>query len=81
MATKALLTTKRVEIIDKKKFAMATLNAEKETFVMHIAALAEVTIMPIHLSCQAQVALVKTKKPEFLPNIWIFLTSFFQTPR
>ena len=81
MATKALLTTKRVEIIDKKKFATAILNAERETFVVHIAALAEVTIMPIYISCQAQVALVKTKKPEFLLNIRIFPTSFFQTSR
>ena len=40
MAAEALLTTKRVEILDKKRFAMAALNTDDKTFVVHIAALA-----------------------------------------
>ena len=53
MAVKALLTTRRVEIIDKKEFAVAALNIDNKTFVVLIAALAELTTIPIHLSSQA----------------------------
>ena len=55
-AVEALPMTKRVEIIDKKEFAAATPNADNETFVMHVAALVESITMPIHPSCQTQVA-------------------------
>ena len=41
MAAETLPTTRRVKIIDKRKFAVAALNADNETFVMHRAALAE----------------------------------------
>lgn len=34
-----MLTTKQVELIDKKKFVKAALNKELNTFVMHVAAL------------------------------------------
>ena len=57
-AAEALPRTRRVEIIDKTEFATAALNADNETFVMHVAALAEPTIMPIYSSCQAQVAVL-----------------------
>ena len=49
-ATEALPTTRRVEIINKKEFAAAALNAYDETFVVHVVALAKPTIMPIYLS-------------------------------
>ena len=49
-AAKALPTTRKMEIIDKSEFAAATLNVDNETFVVHIATLAEPTIMPIHFS-------------------------------
>ena len=52
MTAKALPTTKRVEIINKKKFAAASLNADDEIFVVHIATLAEATTIPIHTSYQ-----------------------------
>ena len=55
-ATEALSMTKRIEIIDKKEFAVAALNIAKKTFIVHIAALAESTTMPIYPSCQVQVA-------------------------
>ena len=52
-AAEALLTTRKVEIIDKKEFAAAILNVDDEIFVVHIAVLAEQTTMLIHLSRQA----------------------------
>ena len=39
-AVEALSTTKRVEIINKKEFAAAALNADDEIFMVNIAALA-----------------------------------------
>ena len=46
--------TKREEIIDQREFAAAALNEDDETFVVHVATLAEPTTMPIYPSCQAQ---------------------------
>lgn len=40
MAVEALLTTRRIQIINKKKFAVVVLNADKKTFVMHVTTLA-----------------------------------------
>ena len=61
-AAEALPTTRRVEIIDKREFAAAALNADDETFVVHVAALAEPTTMPIHPSRQAQVAVLTSEE-------------------
>ena len=61
-ATEALPTTKRVEIIDKREFAIAALNADNETFVIHVVALSKPTIMPIYLSCLAQVAVLTSEE-------------------
>ena len=58
MAVEALSTTRRVEIIDKKKFAIAALNADNKTFVRYVVVLAELRTMSIHSSCQAQVVLL-----------------------
>ena len=54
--------TKKVEIIDKEEFMVAALNVDNETFVLHIAALAKPTIIPIYLSCQVSVALLTSKE-------------------
>ena len=62
MATEVLSTTKKVEIIDKRKFAAAALNADNKTFVVHIAALAETTTMSIYSSRQTQIASLMSKK-------------------
>ena len=48
-AVKALSITKRIDIIDKKEFAVGELNLDDEIFVVHVVALAELTIMPIYL--------------------------------
>ena len=53
-AAEALPTTRRVEIIDKKEFAVAALNKDDETFVMHTAAIS--TDSNIHPSRRAQIA-------------------------
>ena len=55
-AAETLPITRRVEIIDKREFMTAVLNADDKTFVIYVAALAELTTMPIHPSYQAQVA-------------------------
>ena len=48
---KTLLTTKRIQIINKKDFVIATLDANNETFVVHIA-IWEREKMPVHFKKQ-----------------------------
>ena len=74
--TEALPTTRRVETIDKKKFTAAILNVDNETFVVHIAALAKSTIMPIYSSCQAQVAALTSEKTGILAKYSDFSNVF-----
>ena len=60
---KALFITEQVQIIHKKDFVIAALNANSETFVMHMAIL-EQKKMPVHSKKQAQVeALIFDKAP------------------
>ena len=80
-AVEALPTTRRVEIIDKWELAVAALNADNKTFVVHVAALAEPKTIPIHTSCQAQVATLSSKETGILAEYSDFLTSFFRTPQ
>ena len=61
-AGKALPTTKRIELINKKEFAKATLDKESETFVIHIAILEASPVLPdmtMHHSRAAQIAALK----------------------
>ena len=52
----ALLTTKRIKLIDKKEFAKPALDEESETFVVHLAALeALLAGMAIYPSREAQI--------------------------
>ncbi len=53
--TKALPTTNKVGIIDKKKFAKAVLDENLETFIVHVAALDILTAIPINSSKAFQV--------------------------
>ena len=76
-AAKALLTTRKVEIIDKMEFAAALLNADDETFVVHVAALAEPTTIPIYSSCQAQVAILTSEETEIPAKYSDFSDIFF----
>ena len=45
---------------------MAAINADNEIFVVHIAALAKATTMPIHPSCQVQVTMLTSEKIRIL---------------
>ncbi len=54
-ATKALPTTSRVELIDKKEFAKVALDENSETFVVHVSAL-DVAESSIYSSRAAQAA-------------------------
>ena len=76
-ATEALPMTKRVQIIDKREFAAATLNADDEIFVVHIAALGEPTTMPIYPSCQAQVSALMSEETGILTEYSDFSNVFF----
>ena len=64
---KALFTTKQVQIIDKKDFVIAALDANSKTFMMHMA-IWEWEKMPVHSKRQAQVgALLFNKAPTEVP--------------
>ena len=65
-ATKALPTTRIVEIIDKKEFAAAALNVDDETFVVHVAALAKPTTVPIYHSYKVQVIVLTSEETRIL---------------
>ena len=57
---KALPTTKRVELINKKEFAKVALDRNSETFVIYIVSL---NLVPgIHLDREAQIASLLTKE-------------------
>ena len=58
-AVEALPTTKRVEIIDKKKFARAALDEHVEVFVVHVTFL---STMAIHPAREAQIASLIAKE-------------------
>ena len=51
---KALLTTEQVQIINKKDFVIAALDANSETFVVHLA-IREREEMPVYSKRQVQV--------------------------
>ena len=58
---KALLTTKRVELIEKKEFVVTALDLGYETFVIHVAFLESPSNNQegdVHLSCRVQIAVL-----------------------
>ena len=60
ITAKALPTTKRIELIDKKEFAKAALDRNSKTFVIHVAFL---NLVPgIYPDKEAQIAFLLTKK-------------------
>ena len=68
---KALPITKQVQIINKKDFVIAALDANSETFVMHVA-IRKQKEMPVHSKKQAQIeaqvgALLFNKAPTEVP--------------
>ena len=77
MAAEALPTTRRVEIIDKNEFAAVALNADDKTFVVYVAALAELTTMPIYPFCQVQVAALTSEETRIPAEYSDFSNVFF----
>ena len=73
-----LLITRRVKIIDKKEFAVAALNVDDKTFMIHVRTLAEPITMPIHPSCQAQVALLISEETG-IPAEYSDFSNFFSS--
>ena len=73
---KALLTTKKIKIIDWKKFAKVTLNLNKEAFVLYIAT---ITLgMTIHPKRKAHIALLKAKEaPVSVPAEYLDFADVF----
>lgn len=66
-----LLTTKKVDMIEKEKFAAAVFEKNNEAFVVNIAAITKLTITSIYLFYQAQVVLLtseEAKIPEGYSN-------------
>ena len=68
--------TRRVDIINKREFAVTVLNVDNKTFVMHVAALAELTSMPIYLFHQAQVISPTSKETGIFAEYFDFSNVF-----
>ena len=74
-AVKALLMTRRVEIIGKKEFTAAALNEEDKTFVLHMAALSVVD-SSVHPFRQAQISSLDVKEV-IIPSKYADYTNVF----
>ena len=72
---KAVPTTKRVELICKKKFAKAALDENSETFVIYVASLNLVPVLGIH---PAQIASLLTKEVKILEEYSDFINVFLE---
>ena len=63
----ALSTTERVQLVNPKKFVIAALDADRKTFVEHVA-IREREKMPVQTEKQAQIdALIFNKAPTEVP--------------
>ena len=74
IAAKALLTIRQVDIIRKKKFMVAVLDANNNFFMVYIVALEEPIIILIYLSFKIQVILLTSI--EIFNNYFDFLKIF-----
>ena len=71
---KALSTTKRVELINKKELAKPVFDKNSETFVVYVASL---KLAPeIHLDKAAQIVFLLAKKVRILDNYLDFTDVF-----
>ena len=71
---KALLTTKQIQIINKKDFIIAVLDANNKIFVVHVA-LQEQVIMPIYLEKQAQIQKKAQVRALIFDKIFIIIST------
>ena len=69
--------TRKVEIIDKRKFAIVALNTDDDIFMVHIATLAELMTISIHSFYQAQVVLLTSKENGIFAEYSNFSNIFF----
>ena len=66
ITAEALLTTKRVEFINKKEFAKATLNENSEIFIIYVASLNLAPVPGIYLDREIQIAVLLTEEVKIL---------------
>ena len=74
----ALLTTQRVELIDKKEFAKVTLDKNIETFMVYVNFLSQGLRMTIHLAKKVQIFLLIVKKISILAKYLDFANVFLE---
>ncbi len=79
-AAEALPTTRRAELIDRREFAAAALNADNETFVVHVTALESMVVHPSWEDSDRNVERLTRLPPPFPSNIPTMLMSFHQRP-
>lgn len=72
---KTLLTTKRIELINKKEFTKATLNENIKTFVVNITFL---LIKVIHSTKETRIILLLAKKEKIAIRYLDFSDIFFE---
>lgn len=79
--TEALFNTKKVQIIDSKKFAKAMLNSKQEAFVVYIATLL-VELMKMHPNRKVQIVtlIADGAYVTIRQSIWILLISILKNP-
>ena len=74
------LTTRQVELIEKKEFAAAALDPDHEAFVVYVAALNIDSDDEMHPSKRAQIAYLKADKaPSKVPNNYADFTDVFSS--
>ena len=84
-AEETLPTTRRVELVGKKEFAVATLDPESETFVVHVASLSSDASpsssplkLDVHPSCRPQVSgLIAEEAPMKVPAEYLDFADVF----
>ena len=70
-------TTKRIKLINKKKFAKVILNRNSEIFIVHLASF-NLALISIHLDKKAYIAFLFTKKIKFLDKYLDFVDIFLE---
>lgn len=62
IAAKAFLTTRQIELVGKKVFAIKVFNLKNEIFIVYISSLFISNINKVYPFCRAQIALLKVDK-------------------
>ena len=76
ITAEALPTTKRIKLINKKKFAKAALDENSETFVIYVASF---NLVPrIHPDRKAKIAFLLTKEVKILDKYSDFIDVFLE---